>query len=88
MPEMNTNTTKSSSQKQQEVIGRPEIKIIPAPPVSEYDKICCTCSHNHFHADIKRNICDIDHSYINYVQTFEGTCSHWKKGGISHDTSK
>lgn len=43
---------------------------------------CVNCRHNIRKKDEKGNIyceCEIDGSYISYVQSFEGWCRHWSK---------
>ena len=45
-------------------------------------KVCCNCRHDirteDKRGDIK-NTCDIDGSYIGYVQCMTGWCRHWAK---------
>ncbi len=46
------------------------------------ERHCVNCRHNIRKKDEKGNIyceCEIDGSYISYVQSFEGWCKHWAK---------
>jgi len=47
----------------------------------ENNKVCCNCRHNIRTGEIV-NIqchCEIDGSYIGYVQCMEHWCRHWSK---------
>lgn len=47
----------------------------------ENNKVCCNCKHNIRTGEIG-NIqchCDIDSSYIGYIQCMEYWCRHWSK---------
>ena len=46
------------------------------------DKVCCNCRHNIRKKDKDGRIeceCDIDNSYIGYVQCMSYKCRHWAK---------
>ena len=47
------------------------------------DKVCCNCRHNIRDKDKESgNItcrCEVDNSYIGYVQCMEYKCKHWSK---------
>lgn len=46
------------------------------------EKVCCNCRHNIRKKDKDGRIeceCDIDNSYIGYVQCMESRCKHWAK---------
>jgi len=47
----------------------------------ENGKVCCNCRHNIRTGEVPRIEChcDIDNSYIGYVQCMEGWCRHWSK---------
>ena len=46
------------------------------------EKVCCNCRHNIRKKDKDGRIeceCDIDNSYIGYVQCMSYKCRHWAK---------
>ena len=46
------------------------------------EKVCCNCRHNIQKKDKDGRIeceCDIDNSYIGYVQCMNYKCRHWAK---------
>lgn len=46
------------------------------------EKVCCNCRHNIRKKDKDGRIeceCDIDNSYIGYVQCMNYKCRHWAK---------
>ena len=47
----------------------------------ENGKVCCNCRHNIRTGEVPKIEChcDIDNSYIGYVQCMEGWCKHWSK---------
>ena len=48
----------------------------------ENGKVCCNCRHNKRKNDKGERInctCDIDGSYLGYVQVMTGWCRHWAK---------
>lgn len=47
----------------------------------ENGKVCCNCRHNIRTGEVPKIEChcDIDNSYIGYVQCMEHWCRHWSK---------
>ena len=42
-------------------------------------RCCCNCRHNIRSGEPTECHCEIDGSYIGYIQCFDGWCRHWAK---------